>query len=358
MDIDPESPIALYAQLVNHFRARILSKEYPPGSRLSSELELAEHYNISRGTIRQAMNILVNEGLIERVAGKGTFVKDIDAASTKLIGVLLPSMRDALAVDILVGVEQAAKRRDYHVMFAHTEERLEQEAADIQRMREEHVAGFILFPLTNLPYDEAVAGLVANNVPVVLVDRYFPNLPTDVVAVDNTDGGYLATRHLIEHGHRRVGFVAASSMETTSMRDRFEGYKQALAQQGLAYEDALLFNYPLEANSDGLRAYLSAPNRPSALFISNDFTAMRVLRVADELGLRVPEDLAIVGFDNVKEAAELSVPLTTIAQSGVQIGKRACELLLARIENPNKPHRREFLPVELIVRRSCGATLS
>jgi DNA-binding LacI/PurR family transcriptional regulator len=80
-----------------------------------------------------------------------------------------------------------------------------------------------------------------------------------------------------------------------------------------------------------------------------------VLRVADELGIRVPDDLAVVGFDNVKEAAELSVPLTTVAQSGVQVGKRACELLLTRIDNPNSLHHREFLPVELIVRRSCGA---
>lgn len=355
MAIDHESPIALYVQLVNHFRALIHSERLRPGSRLPSELDLAERYAISRGTVRQAMNVLVNEGLVERVAGKGTFVRGTDSAAAALIGVILPSVRDTLAIDILGGVEQTAKQHDYHVIFAQTEEQPEQQASDIRRMREQRVAGLILFPLTNLSHDPAVEDVVNDGIPVVLVDRYFPGLATDVVAVDNLGGGYLATRHLIELGHRRIGFVAAASMHTTSIRDRFEGYRRALAEHGLAYNARQLLYYPLEANPDDLAAYLRALERPSALFVSNDFTAMRVMRMAAELGIGVPENLALVGFDNIREAGELGIPLTTIAQSGRQIGKRACELLIARVENPGKPYQHEFLPVELIVRRSSGA---
>lgn len=355
MNIDHESPTALYMQLVRHFRASILSGELPPGSRLPSELELAERYSISRGTVRQAMNLLVNEALIHRIPGKGTFVRDSDKAAVALIGVILPHVGDALTMDILVGVEQTAKHRRYQVIFAQTEERAAQQAADIQRLRDQRVAGLILFPLTNVAHDALVEGLRADGVPLVLVDRYFPNLPTDVVVVNNFDGGYQATCHLIKLGHERIGFVAASGLETTSIRDRFRGYRQALEENRLAYDDSLLLFYPGDAPRADLEAYLKAPERPTAVFASNDSTAMRVMRTADDLGLRVPDNLAVVGFDNVKEAAELSVPLTTVAQSGRRVGARACELLLEQLADPHRPPKHEVLPVQLIVRRSCGA---
>lgn len=354
MNIDHESPTALYIQLVGHFRASILSGKLPPGSRIPSELELAERYRISRGTVRQAMNILVSDELIERIPGKGTFVRKVDSAA--LLGVILPYVGDALTMDILVGVEQTAKQHSYQVLFAQTEERAQQQALDIQRMRDQKAAGIILFPLTNRAHDELIAGLAADGVPLVLVDRYFPDLSTDVVVVDNFDGGKQATDHLIALGHDRIGFIAAASMETTSIRDRFHGYRHALAAHGLPYEEGLFLSLPSDVPPGTLEAYLRAPDRPTALFASNDFTALRVLRRAAALGLLVPQDLAVVGFDNIKEAAELSVPLTTVAQSGRQVGQRACELLLEQLNNPRRPRRHETLPVELIVRRSCGAT--
>ena len=356
MDINPNSPTALYTQLVKYFRTRILSGQLPPGSRLPSELELAERHRISRGTVRQAMNVLVNEELVERIPGKGTFVRANSAAA--LIGVVLPTANDALTLDILVGVEQVAKRQNYQVIFAHTEECPDQQAADIERMREQRVAGLIVFPLTNLAHDTQIEQLIAEGMPLVLVDRYFPDLAVDVVVVDNVGGGYQATSHLIGLGHRRIGFIASASLTTTSIRDRFEGYCQALAEHNLPYDDDLFLFHPGDAPISELEAYLRAAGRPTAVFVSTDSTALRVLRTADALGLRVPEDLALVGFDDIKEAAELRVPLTTVAQAGRQVGQRACELLLDQLSNPRRPPRHEVLPVRFVVRRSCGATLA
>jgi DNA-binding LacI/PurR family transcriptional regulator len=355
MNIDHASPTALYMQLASQIRAAIRSGELPPGVRLPSELELAERYRLSRGTVRQAMNILVNEELVERVPGKGTFVKAIDPVA--LIGVILPYVGDALTMDILVGVEQTAKQQNCQVIFAQTEERPQQQTLDIRRMRDQRAAGIILFPLTNLAHDDIVAGLAAEGVPLVLVDRYFPNLATDVVVVDNFDGGRQATEHLIALGHKRIGFIAADSLGTTSIHDRYEGYRRALAAHGLPCDERLFLFLPGEAPPAALGAYLRQSSRPTAVFASNDFSALRVMRRAEELGLRVPEDLAVVGFDNIKEAAELSVPLTTVAQSGRQIGQRACELLLEQLNQGRHTSRHEVLPVKLIVRHSSGAAL-
>lgn len=353
MNLESESSTALYIQLASYFRAQIESGALPPDSRLPSEIQLAEDHDISRGTVRHAMNILVTEGLVERVPGKGTFVRSGIPAPTALIGAILPYVHDTLTLDILSGIEQTAKRHDYQVVFAQTEERLEMEAADIQRMREQNVAGLILFPLTNLIYDELIEDLLSDNVPLVLVDRYFPDQQTNVVVADNFGGGYQATEHLIKLGHRRIGFVAASPLTTTSIRDRFQGYRKALAAHHLPYTDTLLLEL-----SDDIASYLRAPNHPTAVFACNDFTAKSVMRTAQKFDIHIPKDLAVVGFDDTREAAELWIPLTTVAQYGRQVGARACEVLLRQIADPHHPPRHEILPVELIVRRSCGAKLN
>ncbi|MBN1284456.1 MAG: GntR family transcriptional regulator [Anaerolineae bacterium] len=350
MKIDSHSAIPIHIQITSHFRELIHGGQLAPGSALPSERDLARQYRISRGTVREAMNALVSEGLIERVAGKGTFVLERDKVS--IIGAILPSTEDVFAVDILGGVEQTAKQHGCHVLFAQTQENLAQEAIDVQRMREQGVAGFVVFPISSMTHDDTIETLVVDSIPLVLVDRYFPHLAADVVVVDNVDGGYQATRHLIAIGHRRIGFIASASLKTTSVRDRFRGYRQALTEHHIDYDEKWL-----TTREAALDQYFLAPDRPTAVFASNDLDAIYILSVAEKLGLRVPEDLAVVGFDDRKEAVHLSVPLTTIAQSGYKVGQRACELLLSQLRNPHRPPQHEVLPVHLIVRRSCGAWL-
>ncbi|MCZ7543387.1 MAG: substrate-binding domain-containing protein [Anaerolineae bacterium] len=262
----------------------------------------------------------------------------------------MPSTQDALAVDIMGGVEHVAKQHDYHVVFAFTQNQPEQETLDIQRMRRQHVAGLVVFPVSNLTRDETIVALVSDDMPLALVDRYFPDLPTDVVTVDNFGGGHMLTRHLVDLGHRRIGFVTPDDLTTTSVRDRFQGYRRALDEHHLTYEDRLFLRIPGD-----LTGYLQAADRPTAVFAANDFTAIEVIRAANALGLRVPEDLSVVGFDDIREASQLSVPLTTVRQSGRKVGQRACELLLERLVTGRRTPKHEVLPVQLIVRRSSGA---
>jgi DNA-binding LacI/PurR family transcriptional regulator len=362
--------MARYAQLISHFRERILDGSLPAGARLPTEMDLAEEHQISRGTVRQAMSVLVNEGLLERVRGRGTFVRPLPPAASlgsttvgRRIGLVLAhSSGSQLDLDILIGVEHAAKSRGYQVSFAYAEENLDELDRDIARLRADLVAGMIIFPVSDATYDESIWRLAADKVPFVLVDRYFPDLDSDYVVADNIGGGYRATEHLLILGHTRIGFVYSSkgTLLTTSVRDRWEGYRKALHEYGQPYDETLVAQWSDDPSSNPRRALdqlLLREDRPSAIFAVNDEVALNLLRIAHLRSLRVPEDLALVGFDDLSFAAHLSPPLTTMSQPRLDLGLRAGHLLLNRIEGQGGRPRHIELPTNLIVRESCGARL-
>lgn len=362
---------SLYAQILHFYRERILSGEFPVGTQLPTEMEIAQQHQISRGTVRQALNILVNEGLVERVQGRGTFVcsslsthdKKIETSEEKNIGLILcGSTDDELSMDILVGVEQEAKSRGYHLNFAFAEDNAQQLALDIARMRM-HTNGLIIFPLSDILYDEAIAQLKHDQMPFVLIDRYLPDIESDYVGVDNVRGGYRATEHLITLGHIRIGFAYSSSggFLTTSVHNRWEGYQKALKAYDLPYDEAMLLRDAPSATAEPPNVYdeyLLRSNRPSAIFAVNDGVVLGLLLAAQRCHIGVPEELAIIGFDDISYAAHVNPPLTTIAQPRKEIGLRAGNLLIDRIEGQVVgPPRHIELPTRLIVRESCGTRL-
>lgn len=358
--------ISLHAQLSAALREQIRNGGLRPGAQLPTELVLATEYGISRGTVRQAMDALVREGYVERVQGRGTFVRALPPEApqpgARRVGLVLPYMRDQLMLDIIVGVEHAVKARGYQVSFAYADERIEQEARDIARLRADGVAGMIIFPVSNVRYDEAIWQLRAAGVPLVLVDRYFPDLDTDYVIADNGAGAYRATEHLIILGHSRIAFAYSSAvgLDTTSVRDRFAGYQQALGDYGLPFDAQLAWCRPPSseaAPSNWYRDRLRERARPSAVVAVNDHEALMLLQAAHRSELRVPDDLALVGFDDLPHVMHLQPPLTTVAQPRVDLGLHAGNLLVNRIEGQDGPPRQMRLPTSLIVRESCGAKL-
>lgn len=369
INLNKESATSVYHQLAGLLRDQILNGTLGPGAKLPPELELAEKYQLSRGTVRQAILLLVTEGLVERVQGKGTFVRQLKQENSNggVIGITLPYAHDSLAIDILLGAESAAKSRGYSLLFSYTDENLQQEAIDIQRMRTENAKGLIIFPCTNVTYDEAIWQLKKEGFPFVLVDRYFPNLPSDYVGVDNLGGSYRVTEHLINLGHQAIAFIGASDTQTTSVKDRFQGYKRALADHGLIFRESWLCSYAGTAinNSEAneaveiseIRKYLSRPETPRAIVAINDYTAIKIVKVAHSLGLRVPEDVAIVGFDDIQQASQIEVPLTTVAQPRYEIGVRAAHLLIDRLRGVKTGLSQLILPTSLVVRASCGARM-
>ncbi|GCE14026.1 GntR family transcriptional regulator [Tengunoibacter tsumagoiensis] len=367
---------ALHIQLAAYFRERILDGRLQAGTRLPTELELASEHHISRDTVRRALTQLVEEGLLERVQGRGTFVRQAQtrqvaesapayiASAEKRIGVVLtrPAASE-LNMEILIGVEQSAKSHGYHVSFSYTDEDQEQETRNIARLKADRVQGFIIFPVSNSTYDPSIWQLQADKIPFILLDRTFPGLEADYVGSDNFGGGFRATEHLLILGHTRIGFVNShiETRSTTSVYERWNGYKTALEKYSIPYEEALAIPNVIMSKSEALQAYrnfILQPNAPTAIFAVNDLVAMDIIQVARKQGIRVPEDLAIVGYDDLSLAAHVTPALTTIKNPLFDFGLWAGNLLISRIEGQQTgPARRIELPTSLIIRESCGASL-
>jgi len=353
----------LYVHLLTELRQQIFDGRLPEGSRLPSEAELSDTYDVSRGTVRQALGILTNEGLIERVKGSGSYVRPRNGVAatafspfSKQIGLVLSHSSDQLNMEILIGVEKGAKGRGYQVVFSYAEANADQQRRDIQRLIADEVDGLIVFPVGEDAAHEGIAQLKADNVPFVLVDRYFPNLDSEYVVADNYEGGYRATEHLLILGYRRIAFVYAHSsrLMVTSIRDRWAGYRAALEHYGLPYDERLVYQNPVKGQYED---YFLQDSLPEAIFAVNDLEALAILKTAQRRGLRIPQDIAVVGFDDLSFAAHLNPALTTIAQMRMELGLRAVNILIDRIEGASASFRHIELPTRLVVRESCGARL-
>ena len=360
----------LYTQLFLQFKERITSNNWSNGMRLPTELELAKEHGVSRGTVRMALSELESEGLLERVQGRGTFVRyqaannptRVVTKQDKRIGLLFNRPLSAqIDIELMVGIEQAVKERGYQLNLACAEENQEQQIKSIERFQADQVAGLIIYPLADTTYDASIAQLKEKGLPVVLAGIYLPQLDTDYVVADNLDGAYRAIQHLLILGHKRIGFVYNSieSLSTSSVRERWEGYCQALNEYGIAYDENLVVQQPAQNpyKDTYLKDYLQQSDPPTAVFAVNDILALELMQSANNQGLRVPQDLALVGFDNLSFASRLTPPLTTVAQPFIDIGLRSGNLLVNRIEGMTGPTKHIRLATNLIVRTSCGSRL-
>ncbi len=352
---------SLYIQVLNTLRDQIMKGQYPEGSKLPSESELIETFGVSRGPVRQAMGILENEGIIERVKGSGAYVRQATVNAPngngidKHIGLILSEQGDQLNMEILIGTEQAAKSRGYRlsVSFSHVDP--EQQRRDIQLMQEDGINGLIIFPIGENAENEGIAEIVrSGEIPIVLVDRYFPHIDTNYVVADNFAGGYRATEHLLILGHRQIGFVYtnASTINITSLNQRLAGYRAALDDYGLEYDESLIHQ---RSESDDYEALFAKTPVPDAIFAASDIEALLVLRAAQQNHISIPDEIAIVSFDNLTFSEFSSPPLTTVSQPRIDIGLHAGNMLIDRIEHKRTATKQVILPTNLIVRESCGA---
>jgi DNA-binding LacI/PurR family transcriptional regulator len=220
-------------------------------------------------------------------------------------------------------------------------------------MQMEAVAGLIIAPTKeDAP---ALAEAVRHGLPVVVIDRRMSNAEVDTVVVDNFMGALHAIQHLIRLGHERIG-VVSGPLHLTSGRDRYAGYLQAMSDAGLPVESGLTLFGDFRQDSGYRLAYelLKRANPPTALFVANNQMTIGALNAIHEAGRAIPDDIAIIGFDDLSWAISLNPPLTTVAQPSFEIGANAAELLLVRIADPERPHRTIVLETQLIVRASCG----
>lgn len=363
----PGEPV--YSRLVRDVRESIANGTRRPCERLPSELELAERYGVSRASVRQALAALARDGLVERVAGRGTFVSrpgsSLVQAEPKRIAVIVNHLADTLSARIVAGVNHAAMRLGLEIMLASTWNDPLTEAALLRRSRERGDAGVILFPTDGRLVEDAVHAARLAGLPIVLVDRELPGIGLDVARAAHQEGAASAVRHLIENGHRDIAFLTTDQLATPSVAERLRGYRQALAEAGLPFRWDRVWLVPrVEKPVDNVApagqergaflGYLHDAARPTAVFALNDLLASALLSLAADIGIHVPDDLSVAGFDGLISHVA-GRRLTTVRQPAEAIGAKAAELLALRMTGkaPATPVVCS-LPVDLVVGDTTG----
>jgi DNA-binding LacI/PurR family transcriptional regulator len=271
----------------------------------------------------------------------------------QVLGVIFPSLRQTFWADIVLGIEQVAKANGYTVLFAHSNDRADVEREEIQTLLARQVDALLVAssdPEANLDVLRQVHG---PDRPLVLFDRYAEGMDAPGVFCDDADGARRATEHLIGLGYRRVAHLAGPPNLSVA-RDRLHGYREAMTAAGLR-EIIVMCGFGEEAGRNGMRTLLEREEPVEAIFAAHDPIAFGVLDVARERNLRIPEDVALIGFTDVDHARHLSVPLTVMAQPTTEMGEATAQLTLDLLSGRVAPNSRIVLPARLIVRASCGA---
>lgn len=272
----------------------------------------------------------------------------------KLFGLLIADIQNPFYVDVIRGVEEMAFTRDYAVYPCNFAQDIKKEKVYLDILQSEAIDGLIVTPYHE--EDELVKSLVHEGFPIVCVDRNLSNVDVDVVVVDNKAGTYRAIKHLIQLGHKRIGFIGGLYSIPTS-RHRKDGYLKALKEHDIPVDKSLIQfgDSKYENGKQLVQNFLDMDEPPTALFTGNNVITLAGLEVIHSRGLKIPDDIAIVGFDDMYWSNSLNPPLTAVSQPGYEIGRQAARMLFERLNEPNKPPRKIVLNTELMIRKSCGS---
>ena len=271
----------------------------------------------------------------------------------QILGLIISDIANPFFTSVVRGIEDVAYENQYSLLLCNSDEHPAREELHMRVLLAEKVAGVIISPTDE--NSVVYKPLIKSGTPVVLLDRRLRHIDLDTVIVDNIQGAYDAVDHLIRLGHRRIGLIGGP-MRITTARERQEGYAKALRDHGLTVAEALIKGGDFKQDS-GYRAaheLLALDDPPTAIFTANNLMTLGALNAIHETGLRIPTDVAIVGFDDMPWAQSLDPPLTTISQPTCDMGRTAANLLLKRIAGGHTDTVEIKLPATLIDRKSCG----
>src|SRR3954467_1565572 len=332
--------------------------------RTPSVKDVAAAAGVSLGTVSNVMNrpevvSARTRERVERAMAELGFVRNesarqLRAGTSRTLAYVMLDGTNPFFHDVAQGIELAAEDADLSLFICNSNSRPEREEAPLDRLLQQRVQGILITPVN--PDAPHLDDLARRGVPLVIVDRRRDDGSCCSVAVDDVHGGRVAIEHLIEQGHRRVAFIGGPE-SIGQVRERLQGAREVWAELGLRADD--LIHLPTEAltvaegRSAGERlAGLPARRRPTAAFCANDLLALGLLQQGIGAGLRVPDDLAIVGFDDIEFAAAAAVPLTSVRQPRQELGRAAAALVIDEATNPDHVHQQPLFVPELVARAS------
>lgn len=347
----------LYLQIYKSLKSKINSSTYSAGDVLPSERELMAYYKVERITIRKALDLLVNDGLVEKIAGYGTKVKDYslkyDRNQCKNILFFLPNSNDQANIFsrpfntlLLSNIENECKNKDYSLIYS----TLSDDDDLMSIVKKNQASGIILVSNIN---ENQLKEAQHMQIPTVLVNNYHQGFTS--VVVDSEKGAFFATNHLLELNHKHIAFIGGMEGYITH-DERLQGYKEALYEVGINWREQIIENgnWTYDGGYDAMIRILknNTDSMPSAIFVANDIMAFGAIQAVRNNGMNVPNDISFAGFDDIENDMYFSEKLTTIRVDIKSIAMVACQTLFNNIEKNQTFNMKIVIPVELIVRNS------
>ncbi|AEJ20043.1 GntR family transcriptional regulator [Gracilinema caldarium] len=358
----------LYQKIYNQLVNDIKSGKYLPGARLPSEKELSDQYGVSRITSKKALEKLEDAGLIERVAGKGSFVRNVELSDKKssssslstdsLIGVILADFADSFGTRLLYWIESRCRELGYSIVLRRSQDDKSLEEQSIQELLRLGVKGIIIMPVHGEFYSETILRLILDKFPLVFVDRQLEGLEASFVGTDCVAAAQRGVDYLFELGHRSISFISPKSTHTSTIEARLDGFVRSHAEHGIAIDRDILMTdlemivsldyVKIKHEKDILRVqeFLSSHKEISAVVADEFNVALVVHEAARRIGLDVPGDLSILCFD-YPYFSPGPILYTHIRQYEDRMGSIAAEMIVKKI-NENGPVEKILLPFDLV----------
>jgi len=358
--VDRGSPVPLYHQIAKHFQALIESGVLKPGDKLPTEAELIRVLKVSPITIRQALGGLVQSGMIYRERGRGTFVRpgaqlnSSRAASHGRVALVMPWASGTLFAPLVEAVEHTLHQARLHTLLVNNGDDARVEIGKLREALDHGLDGMLWVIPTKGPNAALFKQILDSDLPVVLIDRKAGDESVDFVGSDNRQGMRQIVQHVIETGRRHIAMVC-EPLKNSATAERQQGYEQALREAGIAVDPSLIFSSRAVFFENGRRCArrILAHDRPiDAICCMAESSAIGALTELRTAGVTVPDQMALTAFDDGELAVASVPPLTTVRQDIYGMGVAAAELLLKRIEQPDRPPESRHLPTTLIIRES------
>ncbi|MBA7586066.1 Ribose operon repressor [subsurface metagenome] len=320
---------------------------------------VAERAGVSVNTASRAINNKsdINEETKKRVlkvAQELGYVRNATAVAlrtkkTGTLGVVIADNRNPFYAEVLNGIEEAAREKNYHIILANTQRDYQKEEEAINLLLAKRVDGLLITPVQDRNDD--IKKLIEANIPFVIVGRDFKNIEVDAVYNDEVKGGFFATEYLIKKGHKRIAFINGF-LHKSPAQGRLEGYKKALKEHGIPLDDMMVSvgDIDVEDGYERTKQMLEKNLDFTAIFAYNDMMAFGAMQAIKEKDLRIPEDIGLVGYDDIPFSSLMNPSLTTIRLKKQDLGIESVELLLSRINGSREKMKKIMLNVELIVR--------
>lgn len=278
--------------------------------------------------------------------------RSLKVRETKTIGLLVTATNNPFFAEVMAGVEQYCQQHQYNLIIAATGGDAKRLQQNLQTLMHKQVDGLLLM-CGDSRFQADIE--LAISLPLVVMDWWFTELNADKILENSALGGYLATKSLIDAGHRKIGIITGNLKKSVA-QNRLQGYKNALSEAKIALNPHWIVesHFDFEGGVLGIQSLLTQSSRPTAVFCCSDTIAVGAYQAIQQQGLRIPQDLSIMGYDDIELARYLSPPLSTICQPKAELGKLAVEALLQRIKNPNENYRTLVLEPTCILRGSIS----